>query len=433
MKVATSVCLAVGAGALLLGGCGTSASTSSSSSPGQGQGWQRIDTVVVPVPPAAQANVPVPTPGPAGGALTIGTVLPVEGSVGTIGRAAQAGADLAVAQINAAGGVNGQPVVMVPGDSGDPSENVAAQTVASQLQQGVNAIIGSASSASTLSIIDAVTQAGVVMVSPASTAVSLSTYPDQGLFFRVSPPDTAQGKVLAGLAKTDGAKTMCIFAEDSAYGTELAASVSENFTAQGGKVNMTATFMPGSVGTSADVQACAQSKPQSIVLISAGTGQELITQLVAADIGPANVDFYVSDGDVSQTFASQLPAGTLNGAKGTVPGAVITEGFRNQLVTASPGLVDLSYAAEGYDAANLIALAAVKAGSSSGAAIAAQLPAVSGAEGAGQQCSDFGSCAALLQAGSAINYSGQSGDVNFSASGDPTVATIGVYRYGTKG
>ena len=92
----------------------------------------------------------------------------------------------------------------------------------------------------------------------------------------------------------------------------------------------------------------------------------------------------------------------------------------------NPELTDYSYAAEAYDAVNLIALGMEVAKSCDGAAIAAALQGVSKD---GENCTDFASCKALLDAGTDFNYEGQSGPVEFADNGDPSIATMGVYEY----
>ena len=84
-----------------------------------------------------------------------------------------------------------------PGDSGDTSTDIASQTTDRLLGEGVDAIIGAASSSVSLTVIDKITAAGVVQFSPANTSLKLS-YPeaipaDHSLYFRDAPPDTLQG------------------------------------------------------------------------------------------------------------------------------------------------------------------------------------------------------------------------------------------------
>ncbi|MGH2685107.1 MAG: ABC transporter substrate-binding protein, partial [Actinomycetota bacterium] len=107
------------------------------------------------------------------GKLVIGTLLPETGSLAFLGPPEFAGVDLAVEEINAAGGVLGEDVTVIDGDSGDTTTDIANQTVDRLLQQNVDAIVGAASSGVTLTVIDKIVGAGVIQFSPANTAKSL--------------------------------------------------------------------------------------------------------------------------------------------------------------------------------------------------------------------------------------------------------------------
>ena len=82
--------------------------------------------------------------------LTFGTILPQTGSLAFLGPPEFAGFDLAIQEINDAGGVLGQDVVGIKGDSGDTTTNQAEQTVDRLLSENVDVIIGAASSGVTL-------------------------------------------------------------------------------------------------------------------------------------------------------------------------------------------------------------------------------------------------------------------------------------------
>src|SRR5687768_11281739 len=74
------------------------------------------------------------------GPLKFGTLLPLTGTLAFLGPPEVAGVQLAINEINEAGGVLGAPVEVISGDSGDTSTNIATQTVASHQAAGVNAI-----------------------------------------------------------------------------------------------------------------------------------------------------------------------------------------------------------------------------------------------------------------------------------------------------
>ena len=104
------------------------------------------------------------------GTLKIGTLLPQTGSLAFLGPPEFAGVDLAVKDINDAGGVNGKQVEVTNSDSGDTSTDTASQSVDRLLSNNVDAIVGAASSSVSLSVIDKITGAGVLQISPANTS-----------------------------------------------------------------------------------------------------------------------------------------------------------------------------------------------------------------------------------------------------------------------
>ena len=426
--------IVLGAASLALAACGGSSSSESSASASAAPAkFNLADTVIsdVPLPPAA-ANAPgAPATAAAGdGQLKIGTLLPQTGSLAFLGPPEFAAAELAVQQINAAGGVNGSPVELINGDSGDTSTNVASQTVDRLISQGVDAIVGAASSSVTLSVIDKVTGANVVMVSPANTSIKLSDYPDNGLYYRTAPPDTLQGKVLGDLALENGKTSMCILALQDAYGEGLANVVEETFTSGGGQVKEKIIYDPKAASFEAEVGQCKAANADSITMIGFDESKKILQELIKQGIGPQNTQLYLVDGNLSNTLADDLPAGTLDGVRGTTPGAAPSDTFRQQLLTVNSGLVDFTYAAEAYDAVNLIALAALQAKNDSGTAIAQNIVSVSGGNNAGEDCTDFAGCKTLLEQGKAINYEGQSGPINLAPNGDPQKAAMGVYVFG---
>ncbi|MDQ3733591.1 MAG: ABC transporter substrate-binding protein, partial [Actinomycetota bacterium] len=133
-------------------------------------------------PPVAPDYAAAPTGGP----LIVGTLLPLTGNLAFLGPPQMAAAKLAIADINAAGGVLGQPVQLIETDSGDTSTDTANTSVDRMIQSGVNVIVGAASSGVTKTVIDKITGAGVMQMSPANTSDEFTTYNDNGLYFRTA-------------------------------------------------------------------------------------------------------------------------------------------------------------------------------------------------------------------------------------------------------
>ncbi|MGY2064023.1 ABC transporter substrate-binding protein [Blastococcus sp. SYSU DS0619] len=221
--------------------------------------------------------------------LVVGTLLPQTGDLAFLGPPEIAGADLAVQEINEAGGVLGQPAQLIQRDSGDTSTDIATQSVDALLQQNVDVIVGAASSAVTRTVIDKVTGAGVVQISPANTSDEFTTYNDNGLYFRTAPPDTLQSRALADLIIEDGANTVGILARNDSYGTGLAENTVENLVSSGLSEDSIelVIYDPTASNYDAEVQDMVDLNPDGIVVIGFDESARIIEGLNAQGIGPA--------------------------------------------------------------------------------------------------------------------------------------------------
>lgn len=381
---------------------------------------------------AAESEAPEPadtsTPTTPGEDLTlrVGTVLPQSGALAFLGPPEEAGVALAVQEINAANA--GITVEAIFRDSGDTTTDIATVSVTDLLSQDVSAIIGAASSAVSLTIIDQITGAGVIQFSPANTSPTFTDYPDNGLYFRTAPSDLLQGEVLGNLIAEDGAQSLGLLVLNDAYGTGLAEATKAAFEAAGGSVVAEELFNEGDASVDAQVSALSAAAPEAVAVITFDQATFALPALVNA--GFAGEQLYLVDGNLAD-YSGQFEDGLIEGAKGTLPGLDIeTLGdFQDRLLEVDPALTEFSYAAESYDAVVLLALAALAAGSTDASAMAGELQAVSGGSGDGEKCFSFVECAEILAGGGAIDYDGPSGPITFDENGDPTEATIGIYQY----
>jgi ABC-type branched-subunit amino acid transport system substrate-binding protein len=360
--------------------------------------------------------------------LVLGTLLPATGDLAFLGPPEFAGVELALEEIDAAGGVLGSPVTYIEGDSGDTTTDIASQTVDSQLAQGVNAIIGAASSGVSLTVIDKITSNGVVQFSPANTAPILTTYADNGLYFRNSPSDVLQGAVIAQSAVDAGITKMAVVARQDPYGEGLAAATVKNFTEAGGTITNDLLYDPAAPSFEAEVAEIKAGAPEAVAVIGFEETVKLVQEMIKQGVGPGDVQLYLVDGNLSTTAFADFPAGTMDGTIGTVPsGSVDLTTFNERLLAFDPALTDFSYGPQSYDAAMVIALAAQKAGCADGVKIAAALPDVAG--NGGEKCTTYADCLALLDAGTEIDYEGVTGGVDFNEFGDLLEGTISINEY----
>ena len=371
--------------------------------------------------------------GAAGGDLTlkIGTALPLTGSLAFLGPPEEAGVALAVKQVNEAN--KGVQIELTLGDSGDNDNKAYETEIPRLLSAGVNAIIGAASSGTSLQFIDQVVGAGVIQFSPANTSAAFTTYDDKGLYFRTAPSDVLQGEVLGNLIAADGHEKISMIVLNDSYGTGLAKFTTDAFEAAGGEVLAAPTYNTGDTNFSAQIAEVLATSPDAIVLVTFDEVKTILPSLLSQF--PADKLYFV-DGNLAN-YSEDFEPGALTGAKGTLPGldietipAFLQEMNDNWVAEGNPDLGGVyAYGPESYDAVVLLALAALAAGSAEGVDVAAKLQEVSGGSGNGEKCTSFAECADIINGGGVADYDGVSGPITFDEVGDPTEASIGTYIY----
>ena len=139
------------------------------------------------------------------GTITLGMIGPLTGSVAVYGTHIENGVKLAIEEINAAGGVTlsdgaHQLAVEVKDDQGDSTECVNAMNTL--ISDGIQLVVGSATSGCTSAITSIANSEGVVMITPSGTADSLTTTMDY--VFRTCFRDSFQGELAAQYALDEG-------------------------------------------------------------------------------------------------------------------------------------------------------------------------------------------------------------------------------------
>ena len=136
-----------------------------------------------------------------GETIKLGTIAPKTGSLASFGIAATNGANLAVKEINEAGGIDGMQIEVInTDDQSDPTECLNAFN--SLVSDGVGLIVGSVTSGCTSAITGAANEEGVVMITPSATADSITTEDDY--IFRACYADSFQGAIAAAYAAQSG-------------------------------------------------------------------------------------------------------------------------------------------------------------------------------------------------------------------------------------
>lgn len=243
------------------------------------------------------------------GQLKIGSLLPETGNLAFLGAPEYAGLEYAISEINAAGGVLGKEVLYTKGDSGDTSTDIASTTADRLISEGVDAIVGAASSGVTLTVIDKITAAGITMFSPANTSPALSDYADDNLYFRNAPADGLQGAVVANQIVEDGNASVYILNLDDAYGNGIGAVVKSVLEAAGVEVKGLKAYDPAAASFDAEVAELVAADPDAIVLVSFDEGSRILRAAVENGIGPTVKNWYGTDGNMGNALGENFDAG----------------------------------------------------------------------------------------------------------------------------
>lgn len=378
--------------------------------------------VPMPVPTATPTATAMPT---GDGVLTIGTLFPTTGATSFLAKAQDAGVELAVREINEAGGVNGKPVVVYHKDSGDAATTKAEESFDGFVSKSVDVVIGPSSSVLAERLLPKVMSAGMVMISPSATSPVLTTLSDNGQLFRTIPSEALEGRALASIIGES--KVALIY-----YSDDAGRAVRDEFAAElkdvGGELVASEGFSTTTNDADKIVSALTAASPDIVVLTSPFSAmtknKEIILAVTKANLGGTKL--WLTSQNLAD-YSQALPAGTLKDVNGILEGAPADAEFQKRVKSADPTVTDFRYAAEAYDATILAALAAIVAGDDSGSAIASVLRPISST---GIKCTSFGECLEVLKTRKDIDYDGVSGPLAFDEHGDITSAPYSVYRYG---
>jgi branched-chain amino acid transport system substrate-binding protein len=153
--------------------------------------------------------------------IKIGVAGPITGAYAKFGEQLVKGATLAAETINAAGGINGRKIEIVPGD--DQCDPKQARAVANSfVNDKVYAVVGHFCSSSTIPASEVYDEANILQITPASTNPQVT---DRGLaaVFRTCGRDDQQGNVAGDfIAKQLKAKRVAVIHDKDTYGQGLA-------------------------------------------------------------------------------------------------------------------------------------------------------------------------------------------------------------------
>jgi ABC-type branched-subunit amino acid transport system substrate-binding protein len=348
------------------------------------------------------------------GPITYGVLSCFTGRLASLGQAMLQGSKVAESEINSAGGVLGQKVSLVTGDTScDVADGVTA--VQQMLTKNVSGVIGPETQEinGVEPILDA--QHIVDEFQGGDTARDHQADP---YFFRDSPSDSQLGVAMALYAHVKGYKrAVMLFYSDPAAQTFLK-PVSTTFTKLGGTILKTIIVTPDQTSYLSQVRQAIGAHPQVIF-----TQEDPPTAAVLfrefKQLGGQSIPWVGTDVTSGSDFLKAIGYPTAHSVLTSVFGTSVTGaantaflGLFNNIYPSQKSVGPLANANYAYDAVISLALAEDYAKTTNGTTVAHDMRKVTNPPGT--PCYTYASCLRLIKAGTKINYEGASGSLDYN-------------------
>jgi ABC-type branched-subunit amino acid transport system substrate-binding protein len=356
---------------------------------------------------------------------------------------------LAVKEASEAGGLDGKPVAAVLCDiaqKNDYDTNTRPQAAVATAQfladkLAVAAVVGPSASGDAQQVWDAVNKKGTVVISPAATSPSLveleatSSDGKPGFLWRVAPPDSLQGSVIAEDIASRMVTEVAVVRETGAYGEGLARVFQQRFTELGGKVNIHSLSAETQIGEA--TATVAASSAGEVLFIS--SQQEWVIKFLNAASGQTGYQskrIFLTDAAANQSVlmsAAAAASSLFPRVRGTRPAprdakdyvyASFVANYKAEYGGADPASATFSH--HSYDAAWLALYGAAwsmlrEGGTVTGLGIAKGLRKVStGNMPTAIIPSSWATVVNAFRMGAPVNLSGASGELDF----DPVTRNV---------
>jgi branched-chain amino acid transport system substrate-binding protein len=292
------------------------------------------------------------------GPIELGWIGPLTGDGATIGESARQAVDLAVGEINSAGGVNGRQIQMIYEDgkcNGKDSVNAATKLIN---VDKVPAILGGLCSGETIAIADQANKANVVLVSGCASSPAIT---GTGVI-RDVPSDSYQGSFAADYVyNVLGKKNVAIMAQENDWAMGIKGVFKSEFTKIGGIVVDDESFSNTSRDFRTQFSKIKAANPDIIYFVA--YAESTIPALKqAADIG-VKASFFGGDAWGDPSIAEKAGKNA-EGIMYTQLKSESNQGFIDKMKAKTGGLAVGECSAPSYDAAKILAQAIGKAGTS---------------------------------------------------------------------
>ena len=351
-----------------------------------------------------------------GDPILVGTLAPFSQGLGWVGPNAARGRDVALADIEEAGGVLGRSIEINEQDT-ETTPQAAVSGFNTLDSAGVVAMLGPSSTVIP-NLFQPVADAQLPMLSVSAGTTQLDDVggPDDYLW-RTVPSDAIAGRAQGQYALDNDFSQMAVVYKDDKGSQSFSTAVANYFTSQGGEEVADVALAINSDSYRSEIQEIADSGAD-VISMTAGTEVSALFMRNYIEAG-LDIPVFIGNDVVTADFIERIGADAMAEApifgQAPAPGPAYDQFQQSHqdMHGQAPG----TFGAAGYDAMNLIALAAQRAGEASRQAITENINPVARPEGT--EVSTFSEGKAELEAGNEINYQGASNPQDFDEDGDP--------------
>ena len=353
----------------------------------------------------------------------IGALAPVTGAGAPYGTGMLKATQIAIAEVNAAGGAGGANFEMVAEDSQtSPQAAVLGAKKMLEVSQ-VRAITSCWSSGESLAVIPLTNDANVILMhGSGAPALSISPANAKKLGFRFQATNDRFGRAFAQIAKREGFKVPATMAFNNASGIGNTEGFARAWRAMGGTVAASVVYEPNRPSYRSELQQVLRAKPDVIV-----TGSYLgDTTIILREWYQTGQDTHwiipgwAANEDLLKALGPQVTNGIISVESISNEGGIAYKKFVDTYKKQT-GLNanDNVYAAMSYDEIIVLALAVQAVGAkATGDVIAAKVHEI-GTPG-GKEVNSFAEGKAALATTKRISYIGASSRLNFDENNDVT-------------
>lgn len=292
-------------------------------------------------------------------AIKIGLITPLTGDLANYGQGTLNAVQIAIDEINEAGGINGRQIQLIAEDS--PCNANSALTSFNKLISVDRAdyIIGPMCSSELLAIAPAANSNNILVLSSSATSPDVTNAGDY--VFRDVASDDLRAKVFASYIYTDkGVKEISIIYENDDAGVGYEKAFAAEFERLGGKIAASEIYNKDSSDVRTQLTKIKEGGPLNILMISYPSETGLILKQ-SEELG-IDAQFFEGFEIMMDPQVAKIAGDAINGViyiQGVSPSNGLTEEFKDNYKSAY-GVDAPYYAAEAYDAVKLYAQAMVK-------------------------------------------------------------------------